>query len=213
MTTITAYTASQMRSAPSAPSTTRSPNDDRLDALARLSSALNADLENAKSAATERLKRVKEQIEYLKRWGFPPQTIMRQAAQLGHELASAANSFAAATGASGSPASTVTAQPSNGSDTADQQTTMPMGYQDVVDDNAGPKPLSKADRATTEGFISVARQLRQLIEEARRKLQAAQAENAGAAGKTLDDTVAGLTRMLDTPAETFAGLSTVMPAL
>lgn len=212
MTTITAYTAMPLRNVPNSPAGTRAPaeatTDSRADALGQLARSLDDD--GAKTGAAERLKRIKGQLEYLKRWNFPPQVVMQQAAQLINELGSAASSFAAATGASGTPAATV--QASN-SDTAEPQATIPMGYQDVLEGDTAAKPLSAEDRAMAEEFVSVARQLKRLLEEARRKLQSEQAGNTGTAETGLDDTIAALGRMLDTPANTFTGLSTVMPAL
>ena len=131
---------------------------------------------------------------------------MQQAAQLMNQLAAAASSFAAATGAPATPATS--AQTS-----ADPQAVIPMGYQDVMEDDTATKPLSAGDRAMAEEFVNVAGQLRRLLAEARRKLQAEQAGNTGAAETSLDDTLARLGRMLERPADGFTGLSAAMPSL
>ncbi len=175
----------------------------RAEALAALKDDLASQPGSATASARERLQRIKDQLEFLKRWGFPPEITLQQAAQLARELSSAARAFAENAGLQ--TAAPVTAH------------TAPIGYGEALQDEADTTPLSAADRSTAEDFLSTARQIKLLMEQARRKTQQEKAENARQAASDttgLDNSVASLQQLLDiAPAASFSGLAAILPSL
>jgi hypothetical protein len=135
-----------------------------------------------KARAQQKLEDAKQRIDYLRQWGFPPQVIAQQATEIAKEVGSAAHDFAAAMQA-GVPSATpdaVTASIVEESPDPDSETTGEDGnlslaqktYGDVVKDGGKSASNAAGDERTVQEFSSVAQQLRQLLEEAARRMRA-----------------------------------------
>lgn len=162
-----------------------------------------AEADDTGANARARLQRIKDQLEFLKRWRFPPQITLQQAAQRARELGSAARAFAE--GAGSQSATPMTASSAL------------FGYGEALQDATEATPLSAQDRSTAEDFIGTARQLKLVMEQARRKMQQekAEASRQGAGDATGPESgVVALQQMLDNaPAASFTGLASVLPSL
>lgn len=211
-----------------------SPVDEAYDRLVHgltsLNKATDEAEEQAKASARQKLEDAKQQLEFMRRWGFDPEVVARQAAQLGVVVAAAAREFteALAGGAGGAmPFAPVNAPP--GPETTDS--TLDAGEQAAAaaDDEpadqplARDKPISYAEQAyldemdetpreapklslddikTAMEFSTVARQIKALLEEAARRLRE---QNSTA-------TVPG-TQSLDASVGTLTGTVSAMPAV
>ncbi|KQY13621.1 hypothetical protein ASD36_26815 [Rhizobium sp. Root1334] len=135
-----------------------------------------ADEADEKARAAKKIADAKEQLEFLKRGGFPPDVIARLAAQLAGQLQSAAAQLAQAVGANMSTAASAS-QPivaanvdltgKTGEKTADpardasETNLIQRAYQSIAEDNGGFEADAGGDELLSE-FESLIRQVRQL---------------------------------------------------
>lgn len=203
------------------------PTDDRYDrlvhGLASLNKATNEAEEQAKARARQKLDDAKQQLEFMRRWGFDPEVVARQAAQLGVMVAGAAREFTEAlTGGSGSAMTSAPANASSGTgtaepvmDTGEQAAAPDLAGDDSVDEpGADDKPVSYAEQAyldemneasreapklslddikTAMEFSTVARQIKALLEEAARRLREQNSTATVPGTQNLDASVNALT--------------------
>lgn len=212
-----------------------SPKDERYDRLVHgltsLNKATDEAEEQAKARAKQKLDDAKQQLQFMRRWGFDPEVIAKQAAQLGVIVAAAAREFTEAlTGGSGA----VTSAPANASpgtgtadpilDTSGEAAAADPAGDDPADEPvADDKPVSYAEQAyldemdeaprevpklslndikTAMEFTTVARQIKALLEEAARRLRE---QNSAA-------TVPG-TQSLDASVNALTGTVSAMPTV
>ncbi|MBP2557827.1 hypothetical protein J2857_000578 [Neorhizobium galegae] len=228
--------ASTSTDAAPAASDPSSPKDEAYDRLVHGLTSLNKATgeaeEQAKARAKQKLEDAKQQLEFMRRWGFDPEVVARQAAQLGVVVAGAAREFTEAlTGGAGGAMPFAPVNASSGAETTDL--TLDVGEQaaaaDAADDEPGDEPLaddkqvSYAEQAyldemdetpretprlslddikTAMEFSTVARQIKALLEEAARRLRE---QNSAA-------TVPG-TQSLDASVNTLTGTVSAMPTV
>lgn len=170
--------------------------------------------EQIKARAKRKLEDAKQQLAFMRRWGFAPDVIAKQAAQLGVIVAGAAREFAEALTGGGGLTSFAPADTPSTADTADpvldQSKQAASGDRSVEDT----RPVSHAERAyleemgetprntprlsaddikTAMEFSSVARQIKALLEEAARKLREQNGTAALSGAQNLDASVNALT--------------------
>jgi hypothetical protein len=152
-----------------------------------LKSAAETDADNIKARAKQRLEDAKKELEFLRRWGFDPEILARQAGRLASEVGAAAKDFASAVSAgstAGSAAASTTeeavtlAAQSPAAETAetgggaeDEMSFAQKAYQDTMKDATEQKSLSAGDRKTLEDFKAVAQEIKALLEEALRRMR------------------------------------------
>lgn len=149
-------------------------------AFLAMSKVLEEDAEEQKARARQKLEDAKAQIEFLRRWHFDPAVLARQAASLGISVNVAASDFMEAlgeTGAAGANALGTATSPSDDTKATDAnevdgsqppRTAAERAYQEAMEDDSG--RMSAQDRATLEEFKAVAQELKQLLEEAKRRM-------------------------------------------
>jgi hypothetical protein len=211
--------------ASSGPSSPKDEIYDRLvHGLTSLKKASDEAEEQAKARARQKLDDAKQQLEFMRRWGFDPQVIAKQAAQLGVIVAGAAREFTEALAGSGGTAPTAPANALPGAETGE---TIPDANEQATaasaDEHAADKPVSHAEQAyldamdetpretpklslddikTAMEFSTVARQIKALLEEAARRLRE---QNSAA-------TVPG-TGSLDASVNALTGTISAMPTV
>ncbi|MGK6311955.1 hypothetical protein [Neorhizobium sp. DT-125] len=198
----------------------KSPVEEQYDRLTHglttLKKATDEADEEAKARARKKLQETKEQLKFLQRWNFDPETVARQAALLGVVVAGAAREFTDALTEDGA---TLPSSAEDGQALADEArqagtentsngekpySQVERAYMDVMDDDGSSdeKPrLSADDIRTAAEFSAVARQIKALLEEAARKLR--EERNAGATPNT---------QGLDAAVNALAGTVSNMPA-
>ncbi|CDZ35129.1 Hypothetical protein NGAL_HAMBI1145_27100 [Neorhizobium galegae bv. officinalis] len=209
-----------------------SPKDELYDRLVHgltsLKKASDEAEEQAKARARQKLDDAKQQLEFMRRWGFDPQVIAKQAAQLGVIVAGAAREFTEALAGSGATAPATPANALSGAETggaileASEQATsasadepadepadekpvshIEQAYLDAMDEMPREAPkLSLDDIKTAMEFSTVARQIKALLEEAARRLRE---QNSAA-------TVPG-TGSLDASVNALTGTISAMPTV
>ncbi|CAN7447457.1 hypothetical protein [Neorhizobium sp. LjRoot104] len=228
-----ASTSTDAARASSDPSSPADKAYDRLvHGLTSLNKATDEAEEQAKANARQKLEDAKQQLEFMRRWGFDPEVVARQAAQLGAVVAAAAREFteALAGGAGGAmpfvPVNAPSAAETTDSilDTGEQAAAADAADDEPADEPlADDKPVSHAEQAyldemdeapreapklslgdikTAMEFSTVARQIKALLEEAARRLRE---ENSTA-------TVPG-TQTLDASVNALSGTVSAMPAV
>ncbi|EUB97135.1 hypothetical protein PMI07_000711 [Rhizobium sp. CF080] len=204
-----------------------SPEDEVYDRLVHgltsLTKATDEAEEQAKARAKQKLDDAKQQLEFMRRWGFDPEVIAKQAAQLGVMVAGAAREFTEAlTGSSGAmtsapadaPAGVETTDPTlDGSaqaaaaDTTGDESTedekpvshAEQAYLDAMDETPQETPrLSLDDIKTAMEFSTVARQIKALLEEAARRLREQNSTASVPGTQSLDASVNTLTGTVST---------------
>jgi ElaB/YqjD/DUF883 family membrane-anchored ribosome-binding protein len=200
-----------------------SPEDEVYDRLVHgltsLTKATDEAEEQAKARAKQKLDDAKQQLEFMRRWGFDPEVIAKQAAQLGVMVAGAAREFTEAlTGSSSgampsaptnAPPIAETADPildtseqAAAADTTGDESTedekpvsyAEQAYLDVMDETPRETPkLSLDDIKTAMEFSTVARQIKALLEEAARKLRDQNSSATVPGTQNLDASVNALT--------------------
>jgi hypothetical protein len=212
------------RAASSGPSSPKDELYDRLvHGLTSLKKASDEAEEQAKARAKQKLDDAKQQLEFMRRWGFDPQVIAKQAAQLGVIVAGAAREFTEALAGSGGIAPTAPANALSGAETgeaildaneatansADEPSDekpvshIEQAYLDAMDETPRETPkLSLDDIKTAMEFSTVARQIKALLEEAARRLRE---QNSAA-------TVPG-TGSLDASVNALTGTISAMPTV
>ncbi|CDZ57380.1 hypothetical protein [Neorhizobium galegae] len=178
-----------------------SPKDELYDrlvhSLTSLKKASDEAEEQAKARAKQKLDDAKQQLEFMRRWGFDPQVIAKQAAQLGVIVAGAAREFTEALAGSGSgaiPTAPTNAPPvaemadpildrseqaaaavTTGDESTEDEKPVSyaeQAYLDEMDETPRETPkLSLDDIKTAMEFSTVARQIKALLEEAARRLR------------------------------------------
>lgn len=181
-------------------------------ALDAMSAAAKASDSDAKARAKQRLEDAKQQLAFLRRWGFDPRVIARQGGELARQVAAAARDFtgampegpAAAPQAGTADQAATAMQPADaqgdgaggGDGDGDEGSFAQKAYREAMSDGAATPALSDDDSRTLDDFKTVARQIRSLIEEALRRLRAQKAEGSAAAAQqasaSLDQAVAAL---------------------
>ncbi|WJR65609.1 hypothetical protein QTA58_15365 [Neorhizobium sp. CSC1952] len=216
-----ADSASASTDAASAADAQKTPVEEQYDRLTHglttLKKATDEADEEAKARARKKLEEAKEQLKFLQRWNFDPETVARQAALLGVVVAGAAREFTEALTEDGAtfPSSTKNrqaltdeTQQAGAEDMSNEEkpySQAERAYMDVMDDggSADEKPtLSPGDIRTAAEFSAVARQIKALLEEAARKLR--DDRNAGAATNA---------QGLDAAVSALAGTVSSMPAV
>ncbi|MDO9417318.1 hypothetical protein [Pararhizobium sp.] len=145
------------------------------DALAAARSIAISTPAQQKATAAQRLAEAKEELRALMMWVSDPETLARLAQQLAAKLGSAANQFAAGmaaeAGAVVSTASTAVAadaaQVSAEAEQPQASTFAQRAYAEMSDDSPG---NARSDQDTMNELKSVARQIKQLLEKARRDM-------------------------------------------
>ncbi|CDN49221.1 hypothetical protein [Neorhizobium galegae] len=222
----TATNAAPASSDPSSPKD--APYDRLVHGLTSLNKATDEAEEQAKARAKQKLDDAKQQLEFMRRWGFDPEVVAKQAAQLGVMVAGAAREFTEAlTGAGSGATSPVSANAPSGAEIADtvRDTSEQTAAADTTDDEPAEddRPVSYAEQAyldemdetpreapklslddikTAMEFSTVARQIKALLEEAARRLRE---QNSTA-------TVPG-TQNLDASVDTLTGTISAMPTV
>lgn len=193
--------------APAAPATDTP--DERQKAASGALEALRSIVENGplerKAQAEEKLKRLKEEMTALMRWGFAPGVTAQRSLHLAKELSSAAAQFSDAISAGKNMQSAFNPAGATPDTSADQQemaekaaeydgrgraeiSMLPQSYRDILNDDA-PDGLS-GNKETVADFRSVAQQLQFMLEDATRKLH-----NEGRSGAFTDQAKESLARL------------------
>lgn len=151
------------------------------DALNALRDIADSGPRERKAQAEEKLKRLKEEMTQLMRWGFASGPMAQRSLQLAKELGSAATQFAdavskqvgMASGSTGAQASDTSLNSGRTAETAanDAQSALPQAYRDIISDAPSGKSLSIQDHETLADFRGAAQQLTFMLEDAARKLQ------------------------------------------
>ena len=182
--------------------------------LTSLTTATEEAEEQIKARAKRKLEDAKQQLAFMRRWGFDPEVIAKQAAQLGVIVAGAAREFAEALTGGGGLTSSVPADTPSTADTADpvldQSKQAASGdrsaedtrsvshaeraYLEAMDETPRNTPrLSPDDIKTAMEFSSAARQIKALLHEAARKLHEQNDTAALTGAQNLDASVNALT--------------------
>ncbi len=151
------------------------------DALNALRDIADSGPRERKAQTEEKLKRLKEEMTQLMRWGFASGPMAQRSLQLAKELGAAATRFtdavskqagmassSVAAQASGTPADNIRTEDSA---TGDAQFALPQAYRDVLHDAPSGTSLSTQDHETLADFRGAAQQLTFMLEDSARKLQ------------------------------------------
>lgn len=165
--------------------------DERQQAASGALDALRGIVENGprerKAQAEEKLKRLKEEMTALMRWGFAPGATAQRSLQLAKELASTAAQFSDAVSSGKSmpsvfgPTAAIPDAPTNQTTVADkvaedsgmpeaEGNLLPPAYRDILNDDVPSAALHSGDEETVADFRSAARQLQFMLEDAARQL-------------------------------------------
>ncbi|WEZ83090.1 hypothetical protein P6U16_19690 [Rhizobium sp. 32-5/1] len=139
------------------------------EALSALRSMVENGPKERKALAEERLKRLKEELSDMIRFGFAPEVIAGRSAQLAKELGSAARQFSAALSddkrMSASSATTDGAEtPASTDRVLPEQDDLPQAYRDALDYGRADDEGSTGDASTIGEFRTAASQLKMMLE-------------------------------------------------
>jgi hypothetical protein len=146
------------------------------EALSALRSMVENGPKERKALAEERLKRLKEELSDMIRFGFAPEVIAGRSAQLAKELGSAARQFSAALSddkrmsAASAPTDTAEASAYTGP-TVTEQDDLPQAYRDALDYGRVEDEGSAGDAGTIGEFRTAASQLKMMLEWAGRAME------------------------------------------
>lgn len=151
------------------------------DALNALRDIADSGPRERKAQAEEKLKRLKEEMTQLMRWGFASGPMAQRSLQLAKELGAAATQFTDAVSKQAGMASGSTEIQAAGTSlesdrtavaaAKDAQSALPQAYLDIMGDAPFGKSVSAQDHETLADFRGAARQLTYMLENSTRKLQ------------------------------------------
>ncbi len=149
------------------------------DALSALRSMVENGPKERKALAEERLKRLKEELSDMMRFGFAPEVIAGRSAQLAKELGSVAKQFSAAMSddrrmsASSATADTTDtgATPASAEPAVAAQDDLPQAYRDALDYGRKEDEGLTGDESTIGDFRTAASQLKMMLEWAGRVME------------------------------------------
>ncbi|KQS97894.1 MULTISPECIES: hypothetical protein [unclassified Rhizobium] len=151
------------------------------DALNALRDIADSGPRERKAQAEEKLKRLKEEMTQLMRWGFASGPMAQRSLQLAKELGAAATQFTdaiskqagMASSSAEAQASSTPVDSSTAADTAtnEVQSALPQAYRDIMSDAPSGKSLSVQDQETLADFRGATQQLTFMLEDSARKLQ------------------------------------------
>ncbi len=156
--------------------------DERQQAASGALDALRGIVENGprerKAQAEEKLKRLKEEMTALMRWGFAPGATAQRSLQLAKELGSAAAQFSDAISSGKNMPSAASTNQTAMAEKVDLDSGMPeaegnrlpQAYRDILSDVGPGTALHSGDKETVADFRSAARQLQFMLENAARQL-------------------------------------------
>jgi hypothetical protein len=156
--------------------------DERQQAASGALDALRGIVENGprerKAQAEEKLKRLKEEMTALMRWGFAPGATAQRSLQLAKELASTAAQFSdAVSSGKNMPSVASTNQTAVVEKVAEERGVpegegnfLPQAYRDILNDDVPNAALHSGDKEMVADFRSAARQLQFMLEDATRQL-------------------------------------------